>query len=123
MSLTFSISVNSLAADVTFLEKGSPAPYTGYLFSEEKTLKIRKELIELDTLKLLETSYNKSIDLYKKNEDLQNTKVNLLLQQNDKLAEALVKSRERSEWETRIWFGLGILVSGLAVYGAAQLGK
>lgn len=123
--LTFSTIGNNCYAEdsVVLLEKGSTAPFKGYLFPEAKALDLRKELIELDNLRLIEKSYLNSIELYKKNETVHNLKVNTLLEQNDKLAEALAKSRERSEWENRIWFGLGILVSGLAVYGAGQLAK
>ncbi len=122
--LTSLINVNCYAEDsVVLLEKGGTAPYKGYLFSEDKALKIRKELIELDGLRLIEQSYTRSIDLYKKNEEARVNQVQLLLDRNDKLAESLAKSHERSEWENRIWFAMGIIVTGVAVYGAGQLSR
>ncbi len=113
--------IASSDSDVLYIDKGVETPFKGYLFPEAKALNFRKQLIELDTLKALETSYNKSIDLYKKNEDIYNYKVNVLLEQNDKLADAMYKAKDRGVWENRFWFGMGILVSGLAVYGASKL--
>lgn len=107
--------------DVVLLEKGTEAPFKGYLFPEHKVLKIRQELIELDNLKLIEKSYQRSIDLYKDNEEAMTFKVNALLEQNDKLSDALYKQKDRDSFETRLWFVLGMTVTGLAVYGAGQL--
>jgi hypothetical protein len=111
------------AQDVTLLNKGEPAPYKGLLFTESKANEIRKELLELDTLKLMEKSYEKSIKYYKDNEELYKHKVDTLLVQNDKLSAAYIQIRERSDWENRLWFGLGMVLTGLAVYSAAQLKK
>lgn len=108
---------------VILLEQGAAAPFQGYLFPKDKALDLRKELIELDTLKALEKSYIKSIDLYILNENRMNEKINILLEHNDKLASTLAKSEDRDAFENKIWFAMGILVTGLAVYGAGQLSK
>ncbi len=134
MSLTFLTTGNNIAYaesvrpilvasdnDVVFIEKGVETPFKGYLFPEAKALTFRKQLIELDTLKALETSYNKSIDLYKKNEDIYNYKVNVLLEQNDRLSDALYKSKDRDTWSNRFWFALGIIVTSSSVYLATKL--
>lgn len=120
---TISPIVSVPADKVYLLEKGTEAPFKGYLFPEEKALNLRKELVELDGLKALEKSYLRSIDLYKLNEDRYNNKINILLEQNDKLSTSIINSEKRSEWENRIWFIMGIGVTGLAVYGASQLSR
>ena len=66
---------------------------------------------------------NKSIDLYKKNEDVQNQKVNILLEQNDKLAKSLGDARSVSTFERVAWFIGGMLVTSAAVFGASKLAK
>jgi hypothetical protein len=104
---------------VLFIEKGTEAPFKGYLFSEERTLEIRQELIELDSLRSIEPSYQKSIDIYKKNQDIYDYKVNVLLNENEKLARAVSVNR----YDGYIGFGIGILVTSLAIYGAKQIIK
>ncbi len=71
--------ISSSDNEVVLLEKGVESPFRGYLFPPDKALDFRKQLIELDNLKALESSYNKSIELYKKNEDVYNFKVNTML--------------------------------------------
>jgi hypothetical protein len=120
--LIFSISVNNQAfavteaeQNVTIVEKNEPAPFRGYLFSEDKALKFRKDLLQLDTLKAMNDSYERSITLYKTNDELFNYKVNTLLQQNDKLADQLYRSKDRNDWENWAWFAFGILVTSVGV--------
>lgn len=115
------ISANGENNEVVFIQKDTEAPFTGYLFTPNNASKIKAELIQLDYYKQLELSYEKSIDLYKKNEDIYNFKVNTLLEQNDKLADALYKSKDRDTWENRFWFVAGIFVTGSAVYLATKL--
>lgn len=118
-------SVNSYcqvsSPDVVFLNKGSVTAFDGYLFPPAKAILMKKELLELDELRALAASYQKTIDDYAKNEDLENYKVNTLLEQNDKLSDALYKKEDRSKYENWFWFGIGIVVTGLAVYGAGRL--
>ena len=121
MCLSFLTSVNSLAQDVIILDKGETAPFHGYLFPDDKAIQFRKDLIELDGLKKMESSYQKSLDLFNKNETLYNTKVNMLLEQNDKLAVALYKSKDRDAFENRFWFILGMIVTGSGVYLATKI--
>lgn len=114
---------NSDSQDVTFINKGVEAPYTGYLFTSAKAALIKKELMELDEFRALADSYQKSIDDYKKNEDLYNFKVNTLLDQNDKLSNALYKKEDRDAFENKFYFVLGIFLTGASVYLATKLQK
>lgn len=106
---------------VVLIEKGQSAPYSGLLFPKEEANKIRVELLELQTLKLLNESYEKSFDLMQKNNDLFAKKESLLLDQNEKLSLALVESRQSNSIQKIIWFSLGILVTGISVYGAKKI--
>jgi len=108
------------AEDVIFLPKGSTTQYDGYLFTPEKALKTRKELIELDYIKLENDSQKKSLDLFKLNDQYSKDKIQLLLDQNDKLAKSLYEARELTNWEKVGLFTLGVAVTGLAIYGARQ---
>lgn len=105
--------------DSQYIEKGSPAPYTGILFTEKKAQSIRNELLEGDKAKVeLKAEQNKTKRL---NEVivLKNEEIDLYKTQNERLTSA----KERSDTMNYIWFGMGILATGLAVYGAGQLSK
>lgn len=107
-------------SNVVLLEKNSPAPFKGYLFTEEKTLKIRQDLIDINNLKILKSSYEKSIDLYEKKEDNYNNKINLLLEQNDKLSKALQTQQQYSELNKTLWFVMGVLATGVGAYAVSN---
>jgi hypothetical protein len=107
--------VTEAERQVILIEKEAPAPFKGYLFPEDKALKFRKELLELDTLKEMTTSYERSITLYKRNEDLHNYRVNQLMDQNDKLAKAVYQAQDRDSFENWVWFGFGMLAAGMAI--------
>ena len=122
ISLTI-VSQISLAADVTYINKDDKAPYSGFLFTEDKAKDIRLQLIDLDTYKSLNKSLERTVELYKKNEDIDQSKINTLLDQNDKLATNLYSARETSNWERALYFFGGAVLTGLAFYGASQVYK
>lgn len=105
-----SLSNIALADDAVLLSKGEISPYAGALLPLDKLQELRKAYIE-------NTSLNKSIELYKANEELYTKKVDTLNDQNDKLAKALYNERSLSTWEKIALFGLGALTTGLVAYG------
>lgn len=107
--------VTEAGEEVIILEKEAVAPFKGYLFPEDKALKLRKDLLQLDTYKSLNESYERSITLYKNNEDQFNYKVNVLIDQNDKLAKSAYQAQDRNSWENWAWFGLGIIITSVGI--------
>ncbi len=120
--ISFLISIQAFADPIS-LSKDQKAPYDGILFTETKANEIRKELLDKDYLQLQNDSLNRSLDLYKSNENLYGQQKQLLLDQNDKLAKSLYQERMVTNWERLGFFLLGIGVTGLAIYGASQLAK
>ena len=110
-----------LADTATELNKGDPAPYSGTLLDKEKSRKIREDLIEKDGLVKTNESLNKSLLLYRSNEDILNSQKDLLIKQNVELTKTLNDTRSTSNWEKAGYFVLGIVVTGAAVYGASKL--
>ncbi len=113
----------AFAQDVTKLNKDEKAPYEGYLFPPQKASELKDAVIERDGYKLLNHSLEKSLELQKKNIDLQEQKVDIVLEQNFKLTKSLNDERSMTSWERIGWFTLGVLGTGLAVYGASKINR
>ena len=118
--LIFSLIVtNSFAQSPAALQKGSPAPFTGILFTEEHATTIRTELLELDKTKVRLESRDEQLKLHRTMLDLKSSEVELYRKQNERLE----KTNNTSNTMNYIWFGLGVFVTGAAVYGAGSLSK
>lgn len=117
------ISCSLTFADTIYLAKDTPAPFEGLLFPTAQANQIRQQLIERDGLLLINTSLQKSLDLSTQIDTSNNKKINLLIEQNDKLASSLSEERTMSNWERVGYFVGGIVVVGLAFYGLGQIHK
>ena len=120
--LVSSMIVNNLAHadEAIVINKGQAAPFTGLLLTEEKANTVYNDL---NKYKLLNESLEKTVVLYKQNEDLYDKKITVLLEQNDKLAENLQQARSTSNWEKVLWFTLGFFSVGLGIYGVKTITK
>lgn len=122
--LIFVFTVQSaLANQAVELDKGQPAPYPGTLLDKEKSKEIRDELIEKDGLVKTNESLNKSINLYKSNEEILGKQKDLLLNQNIELTKVLNDTRSMNGWERVGFFILGVAITSAAVYGASKLAR
>jgi hypothetical protein len=122
--LSFLIVANpSFAQDVQYLSKDQKAPFEGFLFTAPKASELKDAVIERDNYKLINLSLEKSLELEKKNSELQNQKVNVVLEQNLNLTKSLNEERSMSNWERILWFVLGVVGTGMAVYGASKIAK
>lgn len=115
--MIFSTIVN--ANDAIFVEKNQPAPFAGVLFTEKHAKEIRKDLIELDQKRILVVAKDQEIGSLHKIITLKSEEVNLYKKQNEKL----VKYNDSAETMKYVYFGLGVVVTGLAVYAAKGLVK
>lgn len=104
-----------------YLDKDSKAPYAGILLPVDKAANVRKSLIELDTLKAINESYAKSIQMYQSAIQISDQKYNTLLDQNDKLAVSLIEARKSGDLQKILWFGFGVIATGFAFYGAKKV--
>lgn len=117
------INVNSFSQDTVALQKDDKAPFTGILFSEEKSRKIKLELEEKDSYKVLYDSTQRSLNLLDQNLKLKDDQIDILMNQNNKLAMSLRDSKDFNSWERFAWFALGVVATGFAVYGLNQATK
>lgn len=112
--LIFLTSVNNCYAgstDVVELQPDQLAPFHGLLFTIEKASEMKGQLLERDLYKELSNSQQHSIDLLKVNSDLSEKKVNILLEQNDKIAENLRSAQGMTNLERFAFFALGVLAT------------
>ncbi len=119
--LTLTLNVRSNAQEAVALNQGQAAPFTGILITPKAAQDFKNTVIERDGLEDLQTSYERSIEMYKKTDELQQKKIDLLLTQNDKLAVRLGDSLSMNTWERIGWLSLGIVATGIAAYGLQQI--
>jgi hypothetical protein len=100
------------AQDAVLLEQGKAAPFSGYLLSRDKVVELKNNTIDLEysrkennNLKLIQTDYEKRLNLY--------------IEQNDKLSERLHKS-DTGFLEKSGYFIFGALITGLLAYGTTK---
>lgn len=116
--VTMILSQNVKADTSQVITKGSPAPYNGLILDEEKANKVHGQLLERDLYQELSDSQQKTINLYKSNQTLEDTQIKTLTDQNDKLSEAVKSAQGMSEFEKIGLFALGVVATigaGLAV--------
>lgn len=113
----------SAFSQVKYIEKETPAPYNGFLFTVKKTKEVRKELIEKDQLKIFNEALKETLKLKDEVIGKQTGQVEILKTQNEKLAKQIDNDKSLSRFQKTLWFTAGVLATSLAVYGASQLVK
>lgn len=119
IGLILATSLTSRAQDAISIQKGQPAPYSGVLFSEDRANSIRKQLVDKDILSVQLSAAEERHILSEQIIKLKDFEIELFRKQNQRL----VKASETTEAMKIIYFGLGILATGAAVYGAGALSR
>jgi hypothetical protein len=124
ISLITIIAINNsaLAQEAVYLDQNQKAPFSGILIPEDKLQELRKSVLDVSTQKEINLSLQRSVDLYKQNQTLLETKVNTLSDQNNKLSDSLYSARETSNIEKFGYFVAGALLTGLTSYGIYKAG-
>ena len=110
--ITTSLSFNTFANVASPLKKGDVAQFDGVLLDNEKATELRNDVLERDSLK-------RQIDIYKQLEVLSQTQLDKLLSNTKALNDEL--SKQRSPYDPYIWFGVGVLATGLSIYAAKKI--
>ena len=119
LTILLTFSTEGIANETFFVQKGEKAPITGYLFSEQQTRDIRRELLDKDELSVRLQSARGQLQNYEHILKLKDSEIESYKTQNQRL----VKLDQNNETMKYVWFGLGILVTGMAVYGAGSLSR
>ena len=105
------------ADDVVFLPAGESKNYDGYLFTPQKAQDVKNTLIERDGLLKLNESLQRSLNLQSGIIEADQKKIQLLLDQNDKLAQSLGSSQSLNNLERFGWFLVGVVSISVVSYG------
>lgn len=113
-------SINLRANDnVVPIKKGEAAPFEGVLFTEDKANEVRRDLLELDKQRYMVESRNERLGILQSRIELKDEEIELFRVQNDRL----VKHSKTTDVERMVWFALGVIATGAAVYGAGSLAR
>lgn len=122
--LVLALSIQSAyGGQISDVKKGQPAPHDGVLFDPDEANKVKRDLIDKDTLEKINESYKKSMDLYKSNEEILQDQKKRLMDQNVELTRTLNDTRQTSDLTKILYFVLGVTLTGAAVYGASRLNR
>jgi hypothetical protein len=97
--------IPQMSLAVTFLDKGSPAPYKGYLFSEDEELQLRandEKLLKLEQLQIKYDALN----------EIQTERI-------DNLRKGLESEIKKNEYN-QYWVYAGFFLGGLTMYYAVK---
>ncbi len=106
-----------------FIQKDTPAPYSGYLFTEAAGKDLKLKLVDLEYFKALSTSLQSQVDLYSKIEVKYQEKITIVEEQNDKLAKSVYSERNMNNWERAGYFVLGVAATVFAAFAVKQVVK
>jgi hypothetical protein len=121
--LITSFSLSSLAGEITLLEKGQKAPFTGILFDTQAARDQKKKLLDLDYYQDLSASQERQITLYKDLNILSEERLMNIKKDRDRLSQELVKERDKSAFNKTLWFLAGGLAATIVAFGAAKAVK
>ena len=116
--LIFSTTIKA-NTDVVFINKNSPAPFDGILFTESKAKELRSDILESEKTKILLQSQLHKSETLQQIIQLKEKEIELYRTQNQRL----MVNQNVSSSLNYIWFGLGVLATGIAVYGAGSLAR
>jgi hypothetical protein len=114
-------STASFACDpVKYVEKGQPAPCTGYVFTPDKEKEVRLKVVELDFYKDLVTLKERQLVAIKEENDIITKRYDLWKKESDSLSRDLSKERSNNFWRTSLYFVLGAAVTTGITYAVRR---
>jgi hypothetical protein len=106
---------------VTVLKKGEVSPCDGFLFSPEAEKKVTKAIDDAKYYKELSDLLHEKNELYLKQINILDQRLMLYVKTTDELAEEVNRKRNEDFWQKTLYFGLGVVVTGLSVYAATSI--
>ncbi len=118
LMMTMILSQNVRADKSIEIPAAELTPFASILMDKEKADKVHIQLLERDLYEELSDSQQKTINLYKSNQSLEDEQIKTLTSQNDKLSESLKSAQGMNNLERFGIFALGVIATigaGLAI--------
>jgi hypothetical protein len=120
--LTFtSVSWADCPEDIQVVTKGQIVNCDGILLSPIASKKADEAIQDSKYYKALSDKLIERQDYTTKEMNILDKRLQLYVEQSQILSKELVYKENQDKWQKFVWFGLGVAVSGLAVYSASQL--
>jgi hypothetical protein len=110
-------------AEVKYVEKGTLAPYTGYLFSPEDEKNARLMAKEMEYFRDLSESMGKLIESDEKVIKVQNERIELYNTQIVNMSKRISETESDNFWRNTLFFVLGAVLTGAITFGVNQVSK
>lgn len=107
--------------DIQVINKGDIANCSGLLFSPEASKKVDENQQDAEYYKKLNDQLYKRRDLSIKEVETLDKRLKLYMDQSETLARQLYKKEKEDKWQKVIYFSLGVIATGIAVKGAAEI--
>ena len=107
--------------DVQVIKKDEVANCDGLLLSPEASKQSDDAIQDAKYYKDLSGKLMDRRELHMEHVETLDKRLELYMNQSNVLAQELHKKEKDDKWENILYFGLGVLATGIAVYGAGQL--
>lgn len=98
---------------VTHLRINEVTPCEGYLFTPEKELEVRQQVINYEQLNLMNNKQKQLIDILQQ-------RMNIQIEQNLLLVDKLQKQEQYEFWKIGSSFALGVIITTIISYGVVH---
>lgn len=112
---------NSCPEPVQIIQAGQTANCDGFLFSDDAEKKASQAIDDATYYKDLSELLHKRSELSNKQIGILDQRLNLYMTSSNELAKEVVRKRDQDFWQKTIYFSLGVIVTGIAFYGASKL--
>lgn len=107
--------------DVQVINKGQVANCDGLLFSPEASKKVDETQQDAEYYKSLSAKLQVRHDYMLKEQEILDRRLKLYVDQSQTLATELVHKENQDKWQKVVYFGLGVLATGIAFEAAKEL--
>lgn len=114
------ISFNAFSQQVVTVKKGDIVPFDGVLFTKEKELEVRKEVLEKDFLLKKNTLLEELGKIQKDELDIANKRVEVYQKRTQEMADREVRQENTDFWKSAFYFTAGALIVGIIGYGVVS---
>lgn len=119
----YGLTLSAFCEDTVIVSKGDPAPFKGYLFSEDKAKETYIKLTNCDLKDDLLTIKDKKVSLFQENEEIYKARIEEFRKQNNDLVQKNIDNQKNSDIMKAIYFLGGAVLTTAIVFGVSNVQK